>query len=324
MEIGYDVNGKYLYFGNDGTNIGVINILESNGNVGIGKPDPTAKLEVYSTNSDAIMGKTTKAGKSGVYGEATLSSSSGVAGKNTNDGNGVSGYGQNGGIGVYGQGEGEYSYGVRGKSFGSSGTGVHGECNQPYGWGVWGKSTASSGYAGYFSGDVNVEGTLYGGGLLSMVDHPLDPENKYLRHSCVESTDMMNIYNGNVTLDNNGKSIVELPEWFEALNKDFRYQLTCIGGFSQVFIEKEISDNSFVIAGGKPGLKVSWQVTGIRKDAYANAHRIPVEENKKPEERGKYLHPKEFGFPETMGIDYERMKRVEEINKIEKENNDSN
>ena len=73
---------------------------------------------------------------------------------------------------------------------------------------------------------------------------------------------MMNIYNGNVMLDENGEAVVELPEWFEALNRDFRYQLTCIGGFSPVYVASEIADNRFKIAGGKQGLKVSWQVTG--------------------------------------------------------------
>jgi hypothetical protein len=50
--------------------------------------------------------------------------------------------------------------------------------------------------------------------------------------------------------------------------KDFRYQLTCIGGSALVYISEEIKNNRFAIAGGKQGLKVSWQVTGIRKDPY--------------------------------------------------------
>ncbi|HKD13920.1 MAG TPA: hypothetical protein VKE71_05170 [Candidatus Angelobacter sp.] len=116
------------------------------------------------------------------------------------------------------------------------------------------------------------------------IDHPLDPDNKYLLHSFVESPDMMNIYNGVAVLDSRGKAVVTLPDYFEALNKDFRYQLTCIGGAAPVYVAQEINDNRFLIAGGKPGLKVSWQVTGIRHDAYANAHRIPVEVEKTVEE----------------------------------------
>ncbi len=40
---------------------------------------------------------------------------------------------------------------------------------------------------------------------------------------------MLNVYNGNTLLDINGESVVELPDWFEALNMDYRYQLTAIG-----------------------------------------------------------------------------------------------
>src|SRR5262249_37858545 len=99
------------------------------------------------------------------------------------------------------------------------------------------------------------------------------------------------IYNGNAVLDYKGEAVIVLPEWFEALNEDFRYQLTTIGGFAPVYIEEEISGNSFKIAGGRRGLKVSWQVTGIRKDPYAELHRTPVEEIKPESERGTYLYP---------------------------------
>ncbi|HZS44870.1 MAG TPA: hypothetical protein VFC63_07180, partial [Blastocatellia bacterium] len=67
-----------------------------------------------------------------------------------------------------------------------------------------------------------------------------------------------------------------------------------IGGFAQVYIASEIKNNKFKIAGGRPGLKISWQITGIRHDAYANAHRIPVEEDKPADEQGTYLHPELF------------------------------
>ena len=153
-----------------------------------------------------------------------------------------------------------------------------------------------------FAGDVTVSGTLTKGGGAFKIDHPLDPQNKYLLHSFVESPDMMDVYNGNVTLGANGQSWVDLPDWFQALNRDFRYQLTCIGGYAPVYIADEIAGNRFRIAGGKPGLKVSWQVTGIRQDAYANTHRIPVEEDKTPDERGKYLHPEALGFSKSLGI----------------------
>lgn len=155
--------------------------------------------------------------------------------------------------------------------------------------------------AGYFQGDVVVTGSLTKGSGSFTIDHPLDPQNKYLNHSFVESPDMMNVYNGNVVLDNQGEAWVDLPEYFESLNKDFRYQLTCIGGFAQVYIAQGVSGNRFKIAGDTPGIKVSWQVTGIRQDPYAEANRITVEEEKPQEEQGTYLHPEAYGMPETMG-----------------------
>ena len=149
---------------------------------------------------------------------------------------------------------------------------------------------------------MQVTGTLSKGGGSFKIDHPLDPEGKYLYHSFVESPDMMNVYNGNAVLDSMGQAWVELPEWFEALNRDFRYQLTCVGGFAPIFIAEKIAGNRFKIAGGTPGLEVSWQVTGIRQDRFANAHRIPVEEIKPVEEQGLYLHPEAWDLPEALGV----------------------
>jgi len=99
---------------------------------------------------------------------------------------------------------------------------------------------------------------------------------------------MKNIYDGTVTTDASGYATVTLPEWFEALNKDFRYQLTVIGDFAQAIIFKKIQNNQFTIRTDKPNVEVSWQVTGIRHDAFAEKNRIPVEEYKKGEDVGKY------------------------------------
>jgi hypothetical protein len=97
-----------------------------------------------------------------------------------------------------------------------------------------------------------------------------------------------------------------LPEYFGALNRDFRYQLTVIGQFAQAIVASEIDNNSFSIKTDKPGVKVSWQVTGIRQDAYANAHRIQVEVDKPESERGHYMHPELFGATEVLGIGHVR------------------
>jgi hypothetical protein len=171
---------------------------------------------------------------------------------------------------------------------------------------VYGQTLSTAGYAGFFVGRVNVTGTLSKGGGSFKIDHPLDPENKYLYHSFVESPDMMNIYNGNVTTDAEGFATVTLPEWFEALNRDFRYQLTVIGRFAQAIVAREVEDNRFTIQTSVPGVKVSWQVTGIRHDAFAEKHRIPVEEDKAPDERGTYLYPTEQGRSPELGLDYRR------------------
>jgi len=157
--------------------------------------------------------------------------------------------------------------------------------------------------AGQFFGNVNVTGTLSKGGGSFKIDHPLDPANKYLAHSFVESPDMMNVYNGNAVLDAAGEAVVTLPAYFEMLNRDFRYQLTAIGAPGpNLYIAEKISGNQFRIAGGTPGMEVSWQVTGIRQDAWAEENRIVVEQDKKPEARGFYLHPRLYGQPETRSM----------------------
>jgi len=129
-------------------------------------------------------------------------------------------------------------------------------------------------------GNVNVGGTLTKHSGTFRIDHPLDPANEYLSHSFVESPDMMNIYNGSVTTDRRGMATVILPAYFEALNRDFRYQLTPVGQFAQAFVAEKVKGNRFVIKTSKPGVEVSWQVTGVRHDEWANQHRVQVEEPK--------------------------------------------
>jgi len=161
---------------------------------------------------------------------------------------------------------------------------------------------SNGGFAAFFLGDVDVDGRLSKAGGSFKIDHPLDPANKYLYHSFVESPDMMNIYNGIVVTDATGRAVVEMPDWFDALNRDFRYQLTAIGQFAQAIVASKMSNNSFTIQTDKPNVEVSWQVTGVRHDAWANANRIPVEETKADNERGLYLHPELFGAPAEKSI----------------------
>ena len=152
--------------------------------------------------------------------------------------------------------------------------------------------------------NVDVLGTLTKPAGSFKIDDPLDPANKYLYHSFVESPDMKNMYDGTITTDDAGLATVTLPAWFETLNRDFRYQLTVLGQFAQAIVASEISGNQFGIRTDKPNVKVSWQVTGTRQDAYANAHRIQVEVEKAPADRGHYLYPELVGAPETARIGY--------------------
>jgi hypothetical protein len=218
------------------------------------------------------------------------------------------------GIGVQGFGESSASgttvEGLEGDSYGSGtySIGVAGFSANYIGaptnsYGVYGEASGgTTNYGVYSMGAMRVQGALSKLSGTFEIDHPLDPANKYLYHSFVESPDMMNIYNGNITTDASGVATVTLPDYFEALNKDFRYQLTVMGTFAQAIVSKEVSGNSFEIKTSQPNVKVSWQVTGVRHDAWANAHRVVPEVDKEPQNKGKYLAPKEAGQPESLKI----------------------
>jgi trimeric autotransporter adhesin len=211
-------------------------------------------------------------------------------------GSGVTAYGGNattafGGAGVLATGGGDSVLGGDGiDAYGGTGSYLGGNGI----FAEWG-SPGGGNYAGEFFGDVEIEGGLSKSSGSFKIDHPLDPANKYLYHSFVESPDMKNIYDGTVVTDGSGTAIVTMPAWFEALNTDFRYQLTVIGQFAQAIVASEINNGSFVIKTSKSGVKVSWQVTGIRQDAWANAHRIQVEVDKAQRDQGHYIHPELFG-----------------------------
>ena len=168
---------------------------------------------------------------------------------------------------------------------------------------IYGQSSGANN-AGFFSGNVTVTGNLQVNGSKNFkIDHPLDPANKFLVHAAVESSEMKNIYDGVVTLGVDGSATVTMPNYFGALNVDYRYQLTCIGGQAMVYIAEEMSQNHFKIAGGKPGMKVSWQVTGVRNDATAISRPMQTEVDKVGYEIGRYMNPEAFGQPATMKID---------------------
>jgi hypothetical protein len=163
-----------------------------------------------------------------------------------------------------------------------------------YNVGLLASASGVNSKAARFIGNVDVVGNLSKSGGTFKIDHPQDPANKYLVHSFVESPDMMNVYNGNIITKSNGEAVVELPSYFEAENKDFRYQLTVIGKDARVYVASKIINNKFSIKTSEPNAEVSWQVTGVRNDAWANANRVVPEVNKLENEQGKYLHPELF------------------------------
>lgn len=324
---GLTSTGVAGYF--DGSSSGGYGVIVPNGRSGFGTTTPGAKVGITtSADSFALLIESSYTGSTssglvrvvnnssttnnpvGVFSEVIPSFSSKL-------GQGVIGIGGN--VGVYGEGVttstsstgetfgvfgGAYtnstSIGVfgRGDAFTSTGVGTK--------YGVYG--TAANGLtniAGYFSGNVQITGSISKGSGTFKIDHPLDPDNKYLYHSFVESPDMMNIYNGNITTDAAGFATVEMPSYFDALNKDFRYQLTVIGTFAQAIVKEKMSGSKFVIQTNQPNVEVSWMVTGVRKDKYAEAHRVVAEVEKENENKGKYLHPIELGKPETTQINYQ-------------------
>ncbi len=205
---------------------------------------------------------------------------------------------------------GSYSYyGVKGQVAGGTGTN-YGLYGLAYGtgenYGIFATSySGTTNWAGYFEGDVNITGNIVKSGGGFKIDHPSNPANMYLQHSSVSSDEMKDIYDGVAALDVSGKATIQLPNWFEALNADFRYQLTCIGGYAPVYIASKISGNSFTIAGGTPGLEVSWQVTGVRIDKFAQANPMKTELDKGPSKRGRYLHPELYGLGRDMSVTYD-------------------
>jgi hypothetical protein len=224
-----------------------------------------------------------------------------------------------GGDGVYGNTSANLFSGVFGTTSGN-GYGVFGQTTAA--GAAIGGNAASGGLAGHFfagnvriDNDLHVTGKIFAGTKDFEIDDPLDPSGKYLVHASIESSEMLNIYSGNVRLDARGEAVVRLPAWMEAENADFRYQLTAIGAPARdLFVASEISGGEFRIGGGAPGTKVSWQVTGVRKDPWAVANPLVVEAPKPERDRGFYLHPELYGAPAERQMNWaeepDQMKRM--------------
>ncbi len=287
-------SGLAGYFTTNAGSTGVVVTTVSSGSTAISATggDATGGVGVYGSGAIGLYGVTNATSGIGVSGAGLT----GVTGDSSAfaAGVGVSGLADAAtGIGAEGYAfTGLYGYSTANLGGATGGSGVYGAGDNAY----------TTGWAGYFEGDAHVDQDLYvsrniykaGGSFL--IDHPLDPANKYLIHSFVESSERLNVYSGVATLGADGTAQVTLPAWFDALNRDYRYQLTPIGATTAVlYIAQEIAQNQFVIAGGAPGQRVSWQVSGVRQDAWATAHPMDVEVDKTGEERGTYLHPELFG-----------------------------
>lgn len=198
------------------------------------------------------------------------------------------------GVGVHGVANGSGA-GVFGEAHGHSGIGVAASSEEGIGVraaagdkglvatninNLYVAQFATKNYAAEFYGPVLLLGSLNAQSLSTRIDHPAD-SGRYLHHAAVQSHEMKNIYDGIVVLDESGAATVTLPSWFSTLNGDFRYQLTSLGSPARVYVSREIYDNQFQVQGDVPGAKVSWQVTGVRRDAWAEAHPMVVE-SKRP------------------------------------------
>jgi hypothetical protein len=284
-----------------------------------------------------VYGQSASTSGRGVFGWAYATSGSTYGGQFVSDsiwGTGVYGYASaTSGFtyGVYGEsastsGRGVYglaaatsgaTYGVYGESDSTSGTGVYGWASATSGaaWGVWGRSasTASNAYGVYGEEPLGgaghavfADGSLAAtGAKLFQIDHPLHPETHYLNHFCTEGPEPYNVYRGTVVLDANGEAWVQLPDYFEAINRDPSYHLTAVGApMPNLHVAVKIQNNRFKIAGGAPGKEVSWRVEAIRNDLWMQRYGFQTEQEKEDAIKGKYLNPELYGQPKERGIHY--------------------
>ncbi|MCB9232899.1 MAG: hypothetical protein H6581_14600 [Bacteroidia bacterium] len=308
-------NGVGLDLNTTGANgIGLRSDLTTTGGVAIraesytaGNTFSTIQASTNSTSNlaSAVVGNSTGAAP-GVSGQvmSTATAQQAVYGSNlrTNGGHGVRGVGFNGLVGETNYRNG---YAVYAENYDVNGTGNGvGVAGRGY-YGVFGEDRYSGGVAGAYGVYSNGSFAATGGKSFN-IDHPADPENKYLRHFSLESNEVLNMYRGTVQLDAQGEARVELPAYFQAINREFSYHLTPIGAFAQVYVKQKVQGNEFVIAGGNPGMEVSWMLIAERNDAYfqQNPDQRQVEVDKTDRDKGKYLIPALYGKPAEKGIFY--------------------
>jgi hypothetical protein len=261
------------------------------GNVGIGTT-PTAPLDVKGDASSSSSGTLQVEQTSGTNAGSAIWVHTDIAS----------------GTAIYATATGDFSYGVDGQSdlgygvrgYSESGNGVYAWCTNANA--LEAQSGNSSAFAIYALGKIGASGTKS-----FRIDHPLDPENKYLMHYCTEGPEPTNAYRGRAQLDDNGEAWVELPAYFDAINTDPQVQLTALGAaMPDLHVATEVRNNTFQIAGGVPQGQVFWRVEAVRNDLWVRTYGAPVEEDKPAAERGKYQHPELYGQPADKAINYPR------------------
>ncbi len=265
-----------------------------------GNTFPAIQAETNSTGAtnSAILGQNSGAGYA-VSGQipGTATGFTAVNGNNlrTNGGTGIAGIGFNGVVGETNYSSGNAVYGENydallplGNGIGVGGVGYIG---------VLGEDTYLGGAAGAYG--VFSNGNFGASGVKTFrIDHPTD-QDKYLVHFSIESNEVLNMYRGMIQIDENGEAHVELPHYFDDININFSYQLTPIGGFANLYIKEKIEGNNFVIAGGNPGMEVSWIVYAERNDKWVrdNPHVKDVEPVKP---RGKQTNEEGFMLKDNL------------------------
>lgn len=301
---------------NSGTNNGVVLEVTHSGNgvaISAEGSSPSSQFaaiqSISSSNSgaaSAIIGSSSGMayGVSGQL-EATATAQSAVYGNNlrTTGGHGVRGIGFNGVVGEtnYSQGFGLYGENYDqlpplGNGVGVAGTGYYGVLGEDRYLG-----TVTGAYGVFSNGNFAASGTKS-----FLIDHPSDPENRFLKHFSIESNEVLNVYRGNAVFDQNNEAEVMLPSYFSNINTNISYQLTPVGGYAPLYIKEKVQNNRFVIGGGTEGMEVSWAIYAERNDAYLQQH--PEQRQSEPEkrahEKGKYLMPALFGQKPDKGIFY--------------------
>jgi hypothetical protein len=276
-----------------------VHVTTASGYAFYGEPGPAYGVVAHGSSSGGDF----YGGSSGVYGAGTTYGVEGIATATSGTIYGVYGdaSSSSSGLGVYGH---SAYVGVWGSSPNTAvvanGTYIGVQAGGPtftsqfglagYGseYGVFGKAPTTTGNYGVACvGNMLVSGTINPSAVVQQVDHPQDPQRKWLSHALMAAPEPLNVYRGTVTLDSAGGATVRLPGYFSAFNRDESYQLTAIGvSAPNLYVAQKASGNRFKIAGGVPGQEVSWQVSGVRRDAYAAAHPLRVETGKSRKDQG--------------------------------------